>query len=68
MSVRAEDSGVYECRASNSIGEAVTTAQAKIKCEFLIPLIAELVCQILKNISEILTLKYYCTEKNRRSG
>lgn len=31
--VRDEDEGVYMCRASNALGEAVTTASMKIKCE-----------------------------------
>lgn len=29
--VREEDEGVYMCRASNPLGEAVTTASMKIK-------------------------------------
>lgn len=29
--VREEDQGVYMCRASNPLGEAVTTASMKIK-------------------------------------
>lgn len=29
--VRDEDEGVYMCRASNPLGEAVTTASMKIK-------------------------------------
>lgn len=32
--VRDEDEGVYMCRASNPLGEAVTTASMKIKSEF----------------------------------
>lgn len=31
--VRDEDEGVYMCRASNPLGEAVTTASMKIKSE-----------------------------------
>lgn len=33
--VREEDEGVYMCRASNALGEAVTTASMKIKCKTL---------------------------------
>lgn len=29
--VRGEDEGVYMCRASNALGEAVTTASMKIR-------------------------------------
>jgi len=29
--VRGEDDGVYMCRASNALGEAVTTASMKIR-------------------------------------
>lgn len=34
--VRDEDEGVYMCRASNALGEAVTTASMRIrgKCKF----------------------------------
>lgn len=32
--VRDEDEGVYICRASNALGEAVTTAAMKIKCDY----------------------------------
>lgn len=31
--VRPDDAGVYMCRASNALGEAVTTAALKIKCK-----------------------------------
>lgn len=34
--VRDKDEGVYMCRASNPLGEAVTTASMKIKSECLI--------------------------------
>lgn len=32
--VRDEDEGVYMCRASNPLGEAVTTASMKIKSKY----------------------------------
>lgn len=31
--VRADDEGIYMCRAYNDLGEAVTTASIKIKCK-----------------------------------
>lgn len=31
--VRDEDEGVYMCRASNALGEAVTTASMRIRCK-----------------------------------
>jgi hypothetical protein len=34
--VRGEDEGVYICRASNALGEAVTTASMKIRSKILI--------------------------------
>jgi hypothetical protein len=34
--VRGEDEGVYICRASNALGEAVTTASMKIRSKLLI--------------------------------
>lgn len=37
--IREEDEGVYICRASNALGEAVTTAAMRIKCTYtLFPL------------------------------
>jgi len=33
--VRGEDEGVYICRASNALGEAVTTASMKIRSKLL---------------------------------
>jgi hypothetical protein len=35
--VRGEDEGVYMCRASNALGEAVTTASMKIRSKFCFP-------------------------------
>lgn len=32
--VRADDEGVYMCRATNALGEAVTTAAMKINSTF----------------------------------
>lgn len=32
--VRDEDEGVYMCRASNALGEAVTTASMRIKSKY----------------------------------
>lgn len=34
--VREEDEGVYMCRATNPLGEAVTTASMKIRSQYLI--------------------------------
>lgn len=31
--VREEDEGVYMCRATNPLGEAVTTASMRIQCK-----------------------------------
>ena len=31
--LRPEDEGVYSCRARNDLGEAVTTASVRIRCE-----------------------------------
>lgn len=32
--VRDDDDGVYMCRATNSLGEAVTTASMKVKSKY----------------------------------
>ena len=32
--LRPEDEGIYSCRARNDLGEAVTTASVRIRCEY----------------------------------
>lgn len=34
--VRPDDNGVYMCRASNELGEAVTTASVKVQSKYLL--------------------------------
>lgn len=72
--VNPEDSGTYTCRATNELGQAVTSASLFVQCKFSITAIISAVLKIILfiNFSQIIFANgnstRRCSSKNTPTG